>query len=359
MSNIESHSPAFIWNGFYFRWNNYPHRLSILGSRIRHSIQEHNKQLLYTQHELSLKIGNFPPEKASYFVPYTAIATDDIMMGVGHSTPHQLCSKIGEEAHATQTIRVKLSELTFVKNLSGLNKQNVAVLLNGFHLTSVNNQSGWHFGGLGISLGEVKWVGDDTFEFDAQLFARPSRGPELLTHGNKKWNYKQDCIYELSFDFKVVSGDKEEVNFVSQNVGQSQLDEHTTFHHNNVVEISGEANKYEQALTGLRGFKFELNIHDKAWFKKRTGRYMRDLGVHTKEMTYDAVTGKGKVDLHLNYSNKGDTVINFANKWKMNTAVNLCMVQLNGAAKIEQKYIQGEAASRRRGDKKFLRLYLD
>lgn len=52
--------------------------------------------------------------------------------------------------------------------------------------------------------------------------------------------------------------------------------------------------------------------------------------------------------MNLAFSNLGDRVGYLANKWKLETSVNLCMVQMNGLENMEHGNVKGITASNRK-----------
>ncbi len=235
---------AILWNGFYYRWNRWPHRLSILGSRI--CVDQNHFQPdvdLDASHEFHLKIGNWPKERARYRIPYTIVQTDRFFIGKGQTEDFELVSKIEKGVTIDKVITVD-SNSFFFQNLpnrmSEYQNKPVKVLLNGFKLESVNNTSGWHFGGFGIQTLRPKWTKDGQLQFRLRMFVRPARSPELVAQGNHGWNPKQDCVYRLKVDYAVLTGDESEVHF--NHFSLSRKDERPTWRYSDYfhTEINGE-----------------------------------------------------------------------------------------------------------------------
>ena len=76
----------------------------------------------------------------------------------------------------------------------------VLPLLGGFRLHPVANRTGWHFGHLGLQLGEVERRGGRPC-FDVDVTLRPSEAPELFHLGNVGWSYDLDCAYEVDVEW--------------------------------------------------------------------------------------------------------------------------------------------------------------
>lgn len=342
--------PAVVWNGLHFKWQKYPHRLSILGSRLFPIWSEDRKQLLNYDHELSLKIGNWPPEHAEYFVPFTRIQAQQGFLGTGHAVVPVCCPiELGGKEKITVEVKVP-SLVNYTQQTKILAGQRLKVLLNGFRVQSENNVSGWHFGGLGIELSKAKIVEDDKIQFDAEVYVRPARSPEPLTHGNGNWKFKTDeCQYFIHFDYMVVAGAKEEVHFTESKVEMIENTARKEYKGQLKATMPGKDNeRYEKAFSAITGFKFKLDKQDKALLKQRTGRYIREMGFFNEYFKYDASSGIGEIAMNLAFSNLGDRVAYLANKWKLETSVHLCMVQMNGLEEMEHGSVQGITASNRK-----------
>ncbi|CAN5183251.1 hypothetical protein BH09BAC1_BH09BAC1_28690 [soil metagenome] len=342
--------PAVVWNGMQFKWQKYPHRLSILGSRLSPKWSEDRRQLLSYEHELSLKIGNWPPENADYFVPFTRIMAHQGYIGTGQAVIQVSCP-IEVGITQQETITVDLANLTAFTNVSekGGTQGRVKVLLNGFRVQSENNVSGWHFGGLGIELSHAKILDGHQLQFDAEVFIRPARSPEPLSHGNRGWKFKKDpCGYFIHFDFLVIAGQKEDVHFTESKVEVHEETARKEYKALMKATMPGKDNqRYANAFSGITGFKFKLGKQDKALLPMRTGRYIRELGFYTENFKYSTHSGIGEIAMNLAFSNLGDNVSYLANKWKLETSVKLCMVQINGLEYLEHGSIKGTTAKNR------------
>lgn len=337
--------PAIIWNGFHFKWEKYPHRLSLLGSRFVPVFSEEN-QLDRFEHQLKVKIGNWPPERAHYKVPYYAIASPNLMIASGTTELAALCM-IEEGTTVTQTVSVPLSELLHVNaSTTDINTEQVAVLLNGFSIQSMNNHSGWHFGGLGIEILGPARIEDNVLHFEVSIYARPARSPELMHHGNKDWNYRTQCHYHFVIDYLCIAGSSDHMYNAEYHLEQQDSTPRTSFRQEMSASIQGASNKFEHALTAISGFRFKLDAHDRALFKKRTGRYVRELGFMNRGISYDAERGRGRVDVSLLFANEGNRVAYLANKLKLDTSIKLNMLQLGQVDNLLQGTINGTTQKR-------------
>jgi hypothetical protein len=72
------------------------------------------------------------------------------------------------------------------------------------------------------------------------------------------------------------------------------------------------------------------------------------MGFYTQQFNYDAHTGLGEISMNLSFSNLGDRVAYLANKWKLETTIKLCMVQMNGLEQMEHGSVKGTTARNRK-----------
>lgn len=335
-----SNTPAIVWNGFHFKWEKYPHRLSLLGSRFVPILSDQN-ELSSFEHELKVKIGNWPPERAHYKVPYYAVSSPNLFVASGTTEISALCL-IEEGTTVIQTVTVPITDLLQISpGNKELTNDNVVVLLNGFNIQSVNNHSGWHFGGLGIEIIGGAVLADGLLQFDVSIYARPARSPELMHHGNKGWNYRSQCHYQFTIDYLCVAGSADHLNNVEYHLEQQDSIPRRSFKQEMSANIQGQKDKFSNALTAISGFKFKLDAHDKALFKNRTGRYVREIGFLNRGINYDAANGRGKVDVTLLFANEGNKVAYLANKLKLETSIKLNMLQLGPVDMLTSGLING------------------
>lgn len=340
---------AILWNGFYYRWNRWPHRLSILGSRIAVDHNHYQPDVeLDASHEFHLKIGNWPKEAARYRIPYTIVTTDQFFIGKGQTETFDLVSKIEKGVELEKVVTINPDNLHFQNLSTSLNKfyeQPAKVLINGFKLWSVNNTSGWHFGGLGIQITRPEWTEDGNLQFRLRMYTRPARSPELVHQGNHGWNPKQDCVYRLQIDYAVITGDEATVQF--NHFSLSRKDESPNWRYSDYfhTEINGQANSYDQAFLGMAGFYMNINPPHNALFKNRSGRYMRVLGLYTKDLDYDPIDGIGRFNVGMVFSNKGDmTSLGriTSSRWTFQSRIDTCMIQATANTNIKTGVIAGE-----------------
>lgn len=175
-----------LWNGIRYRWRRTSHRLAWLGTGFSEN-----------QHDMSLKIGAFPPDIADYTAWFTRIpASPDITVKRGVATGLRPSGFIGQAMRARSTVTVPLGE--------GAVPVHAVALLGGFRIKSVGNRSGWHFGRLGIQTGPPRPV-PDGFAFDVDVVLRPSEAPEIFHIGNRGWSYDRDCSYDIEVDWVFVA----------------------------------------------------------------------------------------------------------------------------------------------------------
>lgn len=337
---------AIIWNGFHFKWEKYPHRLSVLGSRFVPVMSEADRSG-YFNHELSVKIGNWPPERALYTVPYQLVNDPSLYIGKGHLSIYTSCP-IEEGTVSRHKVSLRPESLLQVNNSTIPTKDHqVAVLLNGFRIQSVNNVSGWHFGGLGIQISNAHMTTEGEIAFDVEVFARPARSPELITHGNKKWNYRKVCNYDFDIDIAVIAGAEDMMHAEKHSIVAADNSNRKTFFNQANSVLQGTAAKYQHAISGISGFNFKLTAHDNAWFKKRTGRYIREMGFYIDGFEYDQETGAGTIKSTTVFSNDPINLHYLAMKHKLESSLVLHMIQLNGVSSTLHQHVSG-ATSRQK-----------
>lgn len=338
--------PAIVWNGFHFRWEKYPHRLSLLGSRF-HPVWSDAKELNGFDHELKVKIGNWPPERADYNVPYHLMYSQEHFIAKA-TTEVVVSCMIEEGTTVTQRVELAVSDMLRINPLVDLeDTHQIAVLLNGFNIQSVNNQSGWHFGGLGIELKGPAEIKSGKVSFDLEIYARPARAPEPLPHGNKDWNAKTACQYCFHVDHLIVAGPADKLWHADTLIEKADKNAGIRFENDLVTTIQGMPGAFEHAIPGISGFKFKLSAHDKSIFKKRSGRYMREIGFLMQDaMEYDQVKGKGRLKVSTRFANDGERVRYLANKMMLESYIKLDMLQLNGLEKVQRGNITGQTQKR-------------
>ncbi len=333
--NISKH---LIWNGFYYKWKNFPHRIAILGNRFNNIVADTTSISAY--HEKALKIGNLGRETADYGVYYAGVATENIFVGTGRIGPLSIICPIEKGIEKVYETTVDLADLqsTFkLKQFKNGKTQKVAVLCNGFFLKPVNNISGWHFGGLGIKVEHAIMVDKTKARFRVRVYCRPASSPEPAPHGNRdeannKWTAKDECEYELHVDYCLVVGEADNMDVLNVGLNKSNTQGYE-FLQNMPVTIYHEPQKYQHAFVGLQGFYFHLNSH-KANATK-SGRYIREISAYVHDVKYNAKKGTLFCNGFLGLSNTILSSKSFtAIPWNVDACLYLSSIALNTKASI-------------------------
>ncbi len=291
---------TILWNGLRYRWRKTSHRLALLGTRFGDG-----------RHELTLKIGAFPPDVARYTTWFTRLPEDPgdrVQVFTGVATGLRPSSIIGQTARATITVRVAADGL----DLDGLGEPDVhgAALLGGFRVRSVGNTSGWHFGRLGIDVGlPRRAAGEGGIVFDIEVVLRPSEAPELIHLGNQGWSYDMPCTYDVEVDWVLVIGRPDalavEPRAWTAEIHRALADERADELH--VGCPPGVAAERCPAV-GLRRFDVEVDAIVRQRRRSRilryyTGRNIRELGIAV-EVDHDDDSGVSLLRPSVRFSNK-------------------------------------------------------
>jgi hypothetical protein len=337
-------SYAFIWNGFTYAWDAQPHRLSVFGSRfgpvhLRGSAIE-------AEHEFALKIGAFPADEARFEVPFMAVRTGDVFIGMGTTPVVRLSSKIETSSNRTNTIRVGVKELrAHFTDMASVNKTDmsrVKVLLNGFHLEAKSAHVGWHFGGLALSVYGAKWKSNDEIQFSLYTYVRPAFSPEPAHHGYDDWTPAEDCIYDVVVDYAIVAGAPENVAFVDRteelnedNVVEASLRTPRTVG----IRITEERFQYHEAFLGMYGFEFYVSSASKNRTPD-TGRYIRRLAAHVREFSWQEAKQLGSFERALEFSNDAALPVT----WSLKAQHHSALIGVNGSFSRRQQIVKGRIA---------------
>lgn len=333
----------FIWQGFNIRWENYPHRLSVLGSRFNNIVYKEKNFSAY--HDLHVKIGNFPGDAMHYLIPYSSVETENIFIGQGRTALIKTKSKRNREANKKQGIEFNLADLDSAFSKEKINAEDydeACILLNGFHIQAENNVSGWHFGGLGISLDNLVWETKTRLSFDAHLHIRPAAAPEPFEHGNKdakgkKWTAADPCIYGFEIDYTIILGNKKNMAVYEQRVKHSVERKYQT-HCDENIEFKYDKEGYKNAFLGIKGFM--ICLHSQNPKAKRTGRYFRELGMYLSKVKRK----KGSLTCitNIKFSNQSYPSKNLsANPWKMHSHINVACIASKKKLKAKQEKLSG------------------
>jgi len=297
-----------LWNGIRYRWRRTAHRLARLGTGF-----------VAGEHELTLKIGAFPPDTADYtawFVRLPEVAGVVAVRGVAAKL--QVSGVIGHTARARAVVRLPAPALLRPDQAHGV------ALLGGFGVRSAGNRSGWHFGRLGIGLGPLRRT-PEGLEFDVDVVLRPSEAPEIFHFGNLGWSYDRPCVYDVEVDWVVVVGEPEALPIEPRRwevTVPRGLEEERTEQLR--VGCPPGVRPERHAVAGLRGFDVEVDALARQRRRSRilryyTGRNTREFGLWI-EADHDPQTGVTLLKPGVAFSNRA------ALGWTLPLAVTLLMV---------------------------------
>ncbi len=278
-----------LWNGIRYRWRRTSHRLAWFGTGFSGET-----------HDMSLKIGTFPPDVADYTAWFTRIPeSPDVTVRQGIATGLTPSGIIGQPARARTTVTVPLG--------GGAAPVHSAALLGGFRIKSVGNRSGWHFGRLGFTLGEVRKV-PDGLAFDIDVVLRPSEAPEIFHIGNRGWSYDRDCTYEIEVDWTLVVA-APEVLQIEPRRWECEVLKGLTVERTDELRVGCPPGVRPErcAAVGLRGFDVEVDAIARQRRLSRilryfTGRNIRELGIWV-ELDHDEETGVSMLRPGVAFSN--------------------------------------------------------
>ncbi len=301
-----------LWNGIRYRWRKTSHRLSWLGTGFASD-----------RHELTLKIGRFPPDIADYTTWFVRLPEmEDVTVVSGIAVGLQPRGIIGQTARARTTVHVS-SEALSHQGLSGPDIHGVAVL-GGFRVRSVGNRSGWHFGRLALDLGPL-YRGSEGLAFDVEVTLRPSEAPEFFHLGNRGWSYDLPCIYDVEVDWVVILG-APEVLSIEPRHWETEVHRGITVERTEELRIGcppGVAPARCPAV-GLQRFDIEVDAIARQRRLSRalryhTGRNIRELGLWV-EMEHDDESGVSLIRPGVAFSNRA------AFGWMLPLGMLLCVV---------------------------------
>ncbi len=344
-------STGILWQGFGYQWKSMPHRLSFLGSQFNNLVVKEKELSAY--HDKFLKIGNFPKGEANYRVGYNVLQLEGLFFGTGRTavldieTPYQVAFEQNYE------VRVQLKNLQasfpFQPATISQAPPNLQVVLNGFSISCQGNDSGWHFGGLGIELADAKWMSADTISFVVHTFCRPANSPEPMPHGNverktkRKWQNHHPCKYQLVVDYKVFVGNHDQL-YIEQQTIEHEVNNRRRIDHEEELQFSFDPKKYNTAFPAITGFKFKLDAHRKT--ARKTGRYIRNLGVDVGKVSLDSKKGKLSCTGGFNFSN---TILNkrefTAFPWNLEATLHVCQLAIKGKGNFQYNELTGRTSN--------------
>jgi len=335
-NNISQH---ILWNGFHYKWNRFPHRLSILGSRFNNTVNRANNISAY--HEKALKIGNLWQEMADYIATYSALQVSNVFLGSGRTPKIEITTPIEQLFDETLSFTVRLDELhSSFQNHIFFAAQNLeaSVLLNGFFLKPLNNVSGWHLGGWGLKIVSATMLNHEEVTFRLRVYCRPATSPEPAPHGNKdennvKWTVAIPCRYELEVDFSLLVGPKHSIDIANIDLN-SEAERVYHFDKKITIEAPFNPSQYQNAFVGLRGFYFQLGSHKST--AQKTGRYIRHLSAYLNDVQVNLQTGKVSCQANFGFSN---TILNkrvvTALPWNLKTDLYVSRIAINETMQVQ------------------------
>jgi len=270
--------------------------VSVLGSRFNNLITNNDEVSFY--HDQHLKIGNWPSGDASYQVPFGLLISSSLFTAQGRTEPIDLTSQFQKGCAECLEIKVPLSQLQSLGPMPKIYKTKlpqIKIAVNGFSITPKGNDSGWHFGGIGIHIENARWEGTEHIVFQLNAFIRPAGSPEPYPHGNverkqnKLWKIADPCCYMMQIDYTVFLASEKQME-VTDAVVSHHVKNRKMVEHFEQLEFSYNKKEYDFAFPVLSGFKLALDAHKPG--AKKTGRYVRGMGVFLKDIHLNKRKGK-------------------------------------------------------------------
>ena len=304
-------SRALLWNGFSYRWQRNPHRLSILGTRFEEVLFGKNSMTVW--HRFRSKVGHWPLDSLDYQIPYTFLQAENVWMGTA-TARCQMCCFYKEKGEISFSAVIPLDAIRASLPFSEIKdapKAKWLAFLNGFHIFSSNNKSGWHFKEFTLKIGEVS-VGKNEISIPITARIHPSDNPEWVSHGNEKWIGKPHCAYNLEVDIFVLADPQKRVKAHKFSLNETVIGkgEHETkdaFQHKSKEPI--------QFFSAIRGF----SIRDKD--EESKGKYLRGLTVTTERYHEDHEQGLYISNGLVSFSNRGKWVFKSAMELSLETSI--------------------------------------
>jgi len=339
-----------IWQGFHFKWRRYPHRVSVLGSRFNNLVKQGKQVSFY--HDQHLKIGNWPSGDASYDVPFGLITSNNFFIGMGRTQPLDLTSRFQEGCTECFEIKVPVSQLQAMGETPKIYKTKlpqIKIAVNGFTILPKGNDSGWHFGGIGIHVEKAWWVDTEHIAFQLNAFIRPAGSPEPLPHGNvertnnKPWKSTDPCCYLMEVDYAVFLGQEDEMKVTDATVNH-KVENRKVVEHFEQLEFKYNKKDYNFAFPVLSGFKLELDAAKVG--AKNTGRYVRNMGAMIKDVHLDKRKGKLYCLAGYKFSNTiWDKKKFTAFPWNMETTLYISQIAVKDKCDISYHSVTGRTVS--------------
>lgn len=347
---MSKHYITPIWQGFHFQWRRYPHRISVLGSRFNNIVAKGKQVSFY--HDQHLKIGNWPTGDASYQVPFGLLTGSGLYCGMGRTKPLDLTSRFQEGCSNCFEINVPVNQLQTLGSIPKIYKTKlpqIKIAVNGFTILPVGNDSGWHFGGIGVHIEKARWVDTEHIAFQLHAFIRPAGSPEPLPHGNverknkKPWKTSDPCCYMMEVDYAVFLGEEEQMEVTDSSVVH-EVKNRKMVEHFNHLEFKYNKTKFNFAFPVISGFKMELDAPKVG--AKNTGRYVREMGAFIKDVHLNKRKGKLYCLAGYHFSN---TILDkkkfTAFPWNIKTTLHISQIAVKDEGGITYQSVSGNTFS--------------
>ncbi|MBI4616393.1 MAG: hypothetical protein HY720_22470 [Planctomycetes bacterium] len=296
----EAYDAGLLWNGLSYEWEGHPHRLSVLGSRYEVGSVDPWTGALEGSHEFSVRIGSFPPDRASYESRYEAVRSRAVEFGQIRVGPIELEGRIGAELRREVEFETTLAAMGIRRSPR---RPRAVALLAGLSVRSTGWESGWHFQGLGVGVSRARIHEDGSVTLAARAFVRPADSPDFVNGFDYlgDWPAGEPVGYRVWLDVTVVVGEAED--FVATAIrirnGPTRLATRTRILRD--VRLTGRSTwDGNRAFLGTASFELALDADT-----RRDGRYIRRLEVAARDFVYDPATRRARFAVAHGFSNQG------------------------------------------------------
>lgn len=323
---------TLLWNGFRYKWEEHPHRLSWLESRFSVDSVDRRTGDLIGRHAFGVKIGSFPQDEARYTARYHAVRSTRVAFGRMTVGPVRLTTTIDRAAEVEVAVSADLAS-TGARGDFGEDPE-IHVLLGGFEIESTTHGSGWHFRGLGIAAKHARYdARTRRVEFDLWARVHPSNSPDpangVDAFGGAKgaleaaryffagghrylgdWPANEPCEYSLAVDVVIVVGERGRLPSAARSVSTASPGRTLAARETReiTIELPAAAREATSAFLGTTGFLVRL---DDSW-TARKGRYIRELGIEADRFRLDpADRSRASFRVRHTFSNANEMPGNF------------------------------------------------
>lgn len=309
-------SAGLLWNGFSYDWRDHPHRLSLLTSRTSVDRVDRYTGHLTGRHEFEVRIGSFPADAADYVGHTEAVRSTTVDFAHVRVGPIELAAPINDPAEQTIACRFDPADLGLPAGT--VRTRRVAALLGGFRIHRVvvdGHDSGWHFQGLGVSVGGARYEADGRIAFDATAFVHAADSPDAINGFDYSGDWREawgPTRYRVWIDVVLVAGSRRDLAVRSVTRRHEVDDLTTSATRSSRVRLAGAARFPDRrAFLGTSGFRVEIDADT-----RREGRYIRSLEVSADRFVYHPSTGLGAFTVTHGFSNR--SAIPF--RWRMTSS---------------------------------------